>query len=218
MVMHMRRHLLNRTQAIDMQQAELQSFQDVNKIRDIFNDPIYPKFSPNTVIPEYPCSQHSKYELVQRTISAHKFSYTKYIAWIDIGYFRYLTDRRRRFWIVTPPGMDDAKVAVTEVFSADSGRCAEDIFKSNLVWVGGGMSLATRPVYFRFAEEYQRATKAFLRQGLSNTDQQVIYAMFKGAEARHQHVQTQLQTYSWNLSDLQACWFYLGYLCYREIE
>lgn len=218
MFLSVRKHLVNNTRVIKISKFDLMAFRDVEKLGAIFSNPDYPKFFPNTVLPEYSCIQHSKYEIVKKTIIASLFSNTKYIAWIDIGYFRYITSRRRRFWIVTPPGMDDAKVAVNEVFSPDFTHSMEDIFKRNLVWVGGGMSLATRSVYFRFAEEYQRAAAEFLRQGFSNTDQQVIYAMFTELERKALAVKTEFQIYSWCLNLWETCWFYLGYLCYREME
>ncbi|XP_025111726.1 uncharacterized protein LOC112574713 [Pomacea canaliculata] len=216
MLVETRRHLSNNTLVIFITRSQLKAFRRLEEIRSIFRSPDYPKYPPNTVVAEYPCSQHAKHELVKDTIDKSYFPWTRYIAWLDIGYFRYLTERRRNFWIVRPPDMDDAKMAVTQIMPPDFTLYPDEIFKNNLVWVGGGMSVGTRGVYRQFAEEYTGATDAFLDQGLSNTDQQVLYAMFTHPHGLQHRVSTQLQMYTWSLSCVWDCWFYLGYLCYRE--
>ena len=218
MLLETRKHLANKTRVIYIRRSELKSFQQVERIRTLFQDPQYPKHPPNTVIAEYPCSQHAKYELVKRTIEEGYFSSTKFVAWIDIGYFRYLTRRRRKFYMVIPPEMDESKIAMTEVTRADLSLFPSDIFRGNLVWLGGGMSLGTRPVFRKFVEEYEQSAEKFLRQGLSNTDQQVIYSMFTDINNVVGKVCTRIQTYGWFFNDINSCWFYLGYLCYREVD
>ena len=215
MLLETRRHLANKTRVIRVHRSQLKSFRDVEKIRTIFRDPQYPRHPPNTVIPEYPCTQHAKYEFILEALEKNYFP-SKYIAWLDIGYFRYLIERRRSFYIVTPPGMDESKVAMNEVARPDWSLDPSDVFRGNLVWVGGGMSISTRPVFRRFVEEYTRSVDAFLEQGLSNTDQQVIYSMFTHIHNVSHKLTTSIQTYSWALDDLGDCWFYLGFLCYRE--
>lgn len=212
-----RSHLANRTKIITIHRADLRSFKHVGTLRRIFQDPAYPKHYPNTVIPEYPCSQHAKYELMQRALVEGYFPQTKYIAWLDIGYFRYLTQRKKDFYIVKPPRMNDEAIAMTEVERRDPSLSPYDVFRENLIWVGGGMSLGTRDAYRRFAEEYLTAVEVFMREGLSNTDQQVIYSMFTDVHNLTHKLATKIQTYSWWLDDVRNCWFYLGYLCYREV-
>nr|KAG5710635.1 hypothetical protein BaRGS_013281 [Batillaria attramentaria] len=185
MFLETRRHLTNKTRIIRVHRSELSAFRDVERIRILFENPDYPKHQPNTVFPEYPCSQHAKFEFVQDALHKEYFSFTKYIAWVDIGYFRYLTNRRRKFWVVVPPDLDDAKVAVTQVYRPDFSLTPEDVFKGNLVWVGGGMSIATRPVFAKYAEEYQTATSKFLGEGLSNTDQQAALARKEFIRRKH---------------------------------
>ncbi|KAL8558588.1 hypothetical protein ACOMHN_046306 [Nucella lapillus] len=217
MFLETRKHLANLTKVIRVSRSSLEAFRDVEKIRALFQDPNYPKFHPNTDIPEYPCSQHAKYELVKRTMDEGYFaSSTRFIAWIDIGYFRYLTKRRRNFYITTPPGMDELRISMTQVNRPDWFLHPSDIFRGNLVWVGGGLSVARRAVYAQFVQDYQNATRTFLRQGLSSTDQQVIYSMFTHAHRSRHAVHSGVQTYSWMLGDLCHCWFYLGFQCYRE--
>ncbi|XP_070176202.1 uncharacterized protein [Littorina saxatilis] len=218
MLLHTRRHLPNKTVVIRVQRSRLKAFQPVEKIRTLFKDPQYPKHFPNTVIPEYPCSQHAKYELVNEALQKNFFSSNKYIAWIDIGYYRYLTQRRRPFYVVTPPGMDESKIAMTQIQPRDPSLFPSDVFRQNLVWVGGGMSIGTREVFKTFVEEYDIATEKFLEEGLSNTDQQVIYSMYTDIHHLTNKLQTSIQTYRWIFDRVCSCWFYLGYQCYREVE
>lgn len=216
MFLETRKHLANQTKVFRISRSSLDAFRDIEQIRQLFQDPNYPKFHPNTDVPEYPCSQHAKYELVKKTIDNNHFASTRYIAWIDIGYFRYITKRRRPFYITVPAGMDDTRVAMTEISRPDWSLYPSDIFRGNLVWVGGGISLARRPVYAKFVEEYQKSTETFLKQGLSSTDQQVIYSMFTSVHRSMYHIQSRVHTYSWLLDNIRSCWFYLGFQCYRE--
>ncbi|KAK7502519.1 hypothetical protein BaRGS_00006094 [Batillaria attramentaria] len=202
----------NRTSIIRLNRTNVPSFQRIDKVVRVFSDPNYPKFYPNTVLPEYACSQHAKVDFVAMSIRENPFA-TKYFAWLDIGYFRYTTFRKRKFWIVVPPEMDDNKMAVNEIESPDFSIHPETIFKSNKVWVGGGMVLAAGSTYLRYIEEYRRALDYFLQRGLFNTDQQVMYSMFTDLGRKTLNVMSKLQTYaSWH----RDCWFYLGYLCYKE--
>ena len=167
------------------------------------------------MLPEYSCSQHAKMDVLNKTVAWNYF-HTKYYAWVDIGYFRHITHRRKHFWITVPRGMDDKKVAVSEIQSPDFRLRPEEIFKTNTVWVGGGMLLATGEVLLTFVAEYHRALMYFLKRGLANTDQQVMYSMFTQEVRSLLNVTTDLQTFAWTLNSFRQCWFYLGYACYRE--
>ncbi|KAK7087317.1 hypothetical protein V1264_021386 [Littorina saxatilis] len=192
--------------------TELFAFKKLKRVREIFADPSYPKFHPNTVLPEYACTQHAKVDLMERAILEDYF-HTKYYAWIDLGYFRDTSSRKRKFWITVPPAMDDKKVAVNEVRSPHHDLDPGVIFKENVYWVGGGMILGSAPVVLKYVAEYRRAVDFFMDRGLFNTDQQVIYAMYKSTATRHLAVTTQLQLFG---NKRLNCWFYLGYQCYRE--
>lgn len=195
--------------------TSLFAFENLDRVKRIFADPAYPKFHPNTVLPEYSCSQHAKFDLVKRAINRDYFR-TKYYAWVDLGYFRHTTFRQRKFWITVPPEMDDNKIAACEVKLSDPTLVPEQIFKENIFWVGGGMLLGTRDTFLTFIEELHHAMRYFLRMGLFNTDQQLIYSMFTTSMKEILNVKTELQLFRWPLNRLRACWFYLGYYCYRE--
>ena len=80
------RHHLN-TIIIKINRKDLDSFKYLKKINKIFKQDGYPKHHPNTVVPEYSCIMHAKYELVRKTIIQNPFK-SKYFAWMDIGIFR----------------------------------------------------------------------------------------------------------------------------------
>lgn len=196
--------------------SELFSFQQLPEVRRILSDPSYPKFYPNTVVPEYSCSQHAKIDVVDRALAWNIFR-TEYFAWVDLGYFRDLVFRKKKFWIAVPADFDDRKVAAGLIEAANYSKDAEEIFKSNVFWIGGGMILASHEKYSRFVVEYRQAMQYFLAAGLVNTDQQLMYAMFKPSIRKELNVTTELQLFSWPLSSVYGgCWFYLGYYCYRE--
>ncbi|XP_076436444.1 uncharacterized protein LOC143275971 [Babylonia areolata] len=196
--------------------SSLLSFQYLPRIRRVFSDPNYPKFHPNTVVPEYSCSQHAKVDVMEKALAWNEF-HTEYFAWVDLGYFRDLSFRKRKFWIAVPPEFDDTKLAACEVGTPSFEKNVEEIFKRNEYWVGGGMFLATRRRYAAFLTEYRRALLHFLGLGLANTDQQVIYSMFQPQFREALNVTTELQAFSWPWEIVfSRCWFYLGYHCYRE--
>lgn len=90
------------------------------------------------------------------------------------------------------------------------------IFKENYVWVGGGILVATKDVFLK----YHRAVVYFLRRGLMNADQQVIYGIYCNEGRRVFSPEVDLQLF-WSSGSRKVwtsnVWFYLGYLCLEEI-
>ncbi|KAK7502521.1 hypothetical protein BaRGS_00006096, partial [Batillaria attramentaria] len=205
-----------RTSIVRIDRADIPAYQRIDKVARVFSDPNYPRFYPNTVLPEYACSQHAKVDFVAKSIRENPFG-TKYFAWLDIGYFRDALSRKRKFWIVVPPEMDDSKIAVNQVASPNFALQPEEIFKTNKYWVGGGMAVASGDTYLRYADDYHRALDYFLEAGLFNTDQQLIYSMFSDFGQKTLNVTSELQIYAWSTGpNTPECWFYLGFLCYKE--
>ena len=102
------------------------------------------------------------------------------------------------------------------MYPRDTSLSPREVFLGNLVWVGGGMSIGTRRAFRTFSREYEAAAEAFLAEGLGGTDQQVIYAMF--SPHRRQSPATRIQPFRWPGGPWgRPCWFYLGYLCYRQL-
>lgn len=74
------------------------------RIATVLSRPGYPRYHPNTFVPDYGCVMHAKYELLVRTAlrlhllfpslrvrsSPTAAPLANYLAWVDIGYFREL--------------------------------------------------------------------------------------------------------------------------------
>ena len=178
-------------------------------ISKIYHDPNYPKYYPNTFYPEYSCTMHAKYEFMKHASNLNMFG-TNYFAWVDIGYFRQMisTTNITQFILVPPPQFDEGKVSYNAIGSRKANLSPETIFKSNKVWVGGGFFLTTRDLMMNWTALYQTNVEYFLRKGLMNTDQQVIYAMVNSGRST-----IPIQTFEKDRRRKGSFWFYLGYQC-----
>lgn len=206
---------LNNTMIYLLNRTELWPFQLVTQMKSVLDQPGYPKYYPNTVIPEYPAAQHSKYAVVAETIRKGVFA-NPYFAWLDIGYFRDVVERKVDFTLDIPPGFDPGKISVNRVEGLSMNIDPFTIFRKNIVWVGGGIFLGKGEVLLQFEQLYHRAVKYFLDQQLVNSDQQVLYSMYskKGREALKPNIELQLYIPKGSGNP----WFYLGYLCRKEVS
>lgn len=206
---------LNNTMIYLLNRTELWPFQLVTQMKSVLDQPGYPKYYPNTVIPEYPAAQHSKYAVVAETIRKGVFA-NPYFAWLDIGYFRDVVERNVDFTLDIPPGFDPGKISVNRVEGLSMNIDPFTIFRKNIVWVGGGIFLGKGEVLLQFEQLYHRAVKYFLDQQLVNSDQQVLYSMYskKGREALKPNIELQLYIPKGSGNP----WFYLGYLCRKEVS
>ncbi|XP_036365796.1 uncharacterized protein LOC115220341 isoform X2 [Octopus sinensis] len=191
--------LNNLTKLILVNRTDLWAFSLKPRIAKIFSQADYPKFHPNTVIPDYSCVMHAKYELLKKSIQQNYF-HTNFFMWIDFGYFRYEVNKTENFGLSLPKGFDFRSVAFSLECNFQKIPLKEIIWK-NLVWVAGGANLGRYDVLTRFCDDYISSVKRALNQNLMSTDQQIIYAM---------------SVYrSWSSTTLQLChagWFCLGYL------
>lgn len=206
---------LNNTMIYLLNRTELWPFQLVTQMKSVLDQPGYPKYYPNTVIPEYPAAQHSKYAVVAETIRRGVFA-NPYFAWLDIGYFRDVVERKVDFTLDIPPGFDPGKISVNRVEGLSMNIDPFTIFRKNIVWVGGGIFLGKGEALLQFEQLYHRAVKYFLDQQLVNSDQQVLYSMYskKGREALKPNIELQLYIPKGSGNP----WFYLGYLCRKEVS
>ena len=102
--------LANKTKIVKVDRKDLWAFKLMPKVTRIFSDPMYPKFQPNTVVPEYSCSMHAKYELMIKAINDNYFT-TDDFAWIDIGLFRHQDPSRTApFRIGLPPKFNHSHI------------------------------------------------------------------------------------------------------------
>ena len=203
----------NRTRIFSVQRKDLWAFSLLPNITKIFSDPNYPKFSPNTVVPEYSCVMHAKYELLLKTIESNPFR-TSYFAWIDIGLFRNENASLvKMFHMGLPPKFNKKKIAYNEVWKRVTLASPDVIFTINAVWVCGCFFIGYKTEMIKWIHHYMNYTVISLSKGLMNTDQQVIYAMVND---KSYHLDTSLQIYgpreNWGGGKWDR-WFHLGYLC-----
>ena len=155
---------------------------------------------------------HAKYDVLSNISADNPFK-TPLIAWVDIGYYREMTScsGAGQFELMPPPDFDGSSVAFTRVGPDDVlTRDVSDIVRNNLVWVGGGMLIAQPGVILQFATDYKSFVRRLLKLGLSNTDQQMIAAMYSQTMKSERRVQ--LQTYKCGQDE----WFCLGYTARDE--
>ena len=213
MFRRIRSGLSNRTRVIKVDRKELWAFLWVDRVREIYSDPSYPKFHPNTVVPEYTCAQHAKYSCVEHAI-LKQYVETNYVMWLDIGYFRLITERKRDFVMTLPPNFDKDRLALNRIHFRSLLESPQEIFRNNLVWVGGGLVLGDTLLFLKFINEYQQAVQRYLNMGLSSTDQQVLFAMNTKKEKQILKP-VEVQLYVWDV--FGSCWYYLGFQCYKEL-
>lgn len=184
--LNIRNNSLDRTKIFVIDRSTSWAFQNRDKIKQIFDSPTYPKFYPNTVISEYACAQHAKYDVTARAAEKDIFK-TKYYMWLDIGYFR---DRKSnaRFFLTTPKNFNESRIAMNLVyFNHPLTALPENIMKQNIVLVGGGLFFGTKDRIIAFAADFKRAVEYYLKKGWMNTDQQVIYAMFLPSQMKEEN-------------------------------
>jgi len=194
-----------RSKVILVERNSLWAFKLAPKIKEIFAQPWYPTYSPNTVNELYPCAMHVKYELIQRVIK-EKLCKTKYLSWIDVGYFR---SKEKTFFMLDPPqDLKDDHIAFLQIHQFYPDFEPFDIIDRNLVWVAGGIFIG-RPEYLMvFIEDYKNAVKWLMEKKLMSTDQQVLYSMY--TKINNLYPRIPLQFYYHNC---HCDWFFLGALC-----
>ncbi|KXJ25054.1 hypothetical protein AC249_AIPGENE29247 [Exaiptasia diaphana] len=194
------------TQFVEVNRGDLWAFGLQENISKIYANPNYPKHHPNTVLPEYSCAMHAKFEVMSHAVRNNFFK-TKYFIWLDVGCFR---DRRvddKPFYLVRPPGFDPSRIAYTEMFSFDPKQTPRNIVLKNIVWVSGAFFVGRGDVMLRWVDQYKRQVHSLLKEGLMNTDQQTIYSMFTD---KRNNNSVQIQAYR---ARGNYPWFTLGYLC-----
>ena len=192
------------------------AFEIKDKIKDIYNQKGYPKYNPGTVIPDYSCVMHFKYDAMWRA-STENYFHTRYFAWLDIGLFRRNQNRKDYFMLVLPPDFNHSRVAVSKVYTQSMDTEIPVIIKQKLDWVCGCIFVGERRVIIQYAEQYKRAVEYLLTQNLMNSDQQVIYAMYSVTGRKYIKPEIDLQFYQ-RPNITYNRWFYLGYLMRKFVE
>ena len=206
------------TKVILVNRADLWAFQIIPKIRKIYSTPGYPRHYPNTYIPEYTSLTHSKQQVLALAVQEKYFD-TDYYCWVDAGYFRDIVHREKKYWLEVPDDFNKSRIGVTRVYNSDLKRTsARNIFLANLNWVGGGIFLGTPEVILKFHDQYKEAVMRYLKQGIMNVEQQLLYAMYTSQERSKYPIRVELQLYIPGQRPVinSNPWFYLGFVMYRE--
>ncbi|RUS89711.1 hypothetical protein EGW08_002529 [Elysia chlorotica] len=209
------------TKIVKIDRKSLPSFKHLPAIRKLYSRPSYPKYYPNTVYPEYSCAMHAKYDVLEQSAIEDPFQ-TPYFAWVDIGLFRNLDGTNfPLFKIVPPEKFNPERIGFSQVWPQDPVLSPEKIIKEKLVWVSGSMVLATQEYMLNFTRDYKLAVKELLDQGLSNTDQEVINAMYTGKMRKPHYIK--IKAYLCHQGQLglygpDARYFCLGYVCKHAWE
>ena len=226
--------LRSRTRAFLIERSSLRAFQHyLPRIRDILRDPPYPRYHPNTVVPEYGATMHAKFDVLERAIRANYFR-SKYFAWIDVGVFRDVGESGvtaahttgaplravTQFGLLLPSYFDERRVAFGRVFAPNFTLTPEEVVAQNAVWVCGCMFAAERRVMLRFAAQYAAAVEAMHERALSSTDQQVFYSMYTtSGRSWLPEPPVEVQPF---VRDTNHCsmsqWFFFAYLCKEQWE
>lgn len=206
----LRSKLSDKTKLLLIDRNSSWAFQKRDIIKDIYAIEGYPKYYPNTVVPEYSCAMHAKYDVVSRAIKENYF-HTKYFAWLDVGLFRDEVNNTRNFILQLPESFNASKIAVDLVFKAPMNTDISRIFLRKMDWVCGCFFLGERNLLLQYTEQYKKAVDYFLSRKLMNSDQQVLYAMYSMEGQKVFHPNISLQLYKSDNSGYNP-WFYLGYI------
>lgn len=123
------------------------------------------------------CMTHFKYELVSRAVRDSLFR-TRYFAWLDVSYYKDIVhSSSHAFKICLPINFIEDRVAFNAPFTRKP-YLVDDIFKHSRAWVSSNLFIANRDTILAFCRDYHQALFRFLEEGLANTDQQVLFAMF----------------------------------------
>ena len=117
-------------------------------------------------------------------------------------------------WIVPtlykPNNFKDNKIAYAQIRSFKREVTVEDVFNSDMIWVGGGFFLGTIQLMHEWTISYMAAVEDFIDHGMMSTDQQVLYALAIKDEKHRVMIQHYSRTMQYPL------WFHLGYMCMDE--
>ena len=157
---------------------ELYAFQQTRKLASIFEQDGYPHFYPNTVNEHYTCATHAKFDLLDIVIQK-RIVKSKYLSWVDIGYFREDTNPFNFIYdIDIPPGFREDRISFLQTQFFNESLSYRDIILSNANWVSSGLFLGRVDYLSIFIKNYKETFDRLVKEKLMNTDHQVIYSMY----------------------------------------
>ncbi|XP_060557590.1 protein HtrL-like [Ruditapes philippinarum] len=195
-MLELRRDLLSVTKVFLIDSMSIRSFQYIKQIQEIFLLHSYPKYYPHTTNPMYTCVTHAKFDFLLNATTENTFK-SKYFMWLDVGYYSSKTSLKM-FYLSKPPSFDETKIAADQVVSNLTQALELDpntIFKKKMSIVAAGLLYGERSRIIYFSKLYQRGFRYFLSQNLTNSEQQVIYAIYCDKGSRILKPAVELQYY-----------------------
>lgn len=197
----------NMTVVFMVQQDDFWAFQIQSKIENIFKQEGYPKNYPETVYPEYSSAMHVKYELIEKVVK-EKLVNTKYLAWIDIGYFR--SEQKDISTLEPPNGFKDDHIAYLQKFRYKKEATARDIVYGAMIFLAGGLFVGRPEYLLLMVKDYQHAVKEMIEMNIMASDEQVLYFMYSQQTSCNVRVPVQ-RYYNVDRMTLQS-FRYLGWI------
>ncbi len=104
------------TRIVKVTRGDLWAFRLKPNVSRIFSSRTLPKYTPNTMVPDYACAVSAKYEVIAKAIDADYFG-TDYFAWTDIGYWRreVSSSNTDNFQLGFPPGFNGSRISYGQV-------------------------------------------------------------------------------------------------------
>ncbi|XP_060568168.1 uncharacterized protein LOC132726809 [Ruditapes philippinarum] len=178
-MLEIRRDLLSVTKVLLIDSMSITSFQYIKRIQDIFLLHSYPKYYPHTTNPSYTCVMHAKFDFLLKATEENTFK-SKYFMWLDVGYFS-SKPPLKMFHLSKPPSFNETKIAAGQLVSNLTQALELDpytIFKKKKSIVAAGLLFGEKSRIINFSKLYQSGFRYFLSQNLTNSEQQVIYAIY----------------------------------------
>ena len=151
---------------------------------------------------------YAKWDVLDTVLSTQNIT-TKYICWMDIGYFRYLGKLKQYFKLEVPPNFNDSSVSYSKVRQTPTPETTPwSIIKNNRVWVAGGFFVATQETMRKHIKDFRSGLQDLLERNMSSTDQQVLASLKTG------QLPTKLTVdIKENTCNRSSRWFCLGFKC-----
>lgn len=205
-----RKELMNKTKIFLFDRSGSWAFGKLEAIQNIYRLKSYPsRLRNNPTAANYSCVQNAKYEVVANATTENYFN-TKYFAWLDVGLFRDSVRMSQYFILNIPDGFNESRISVCEVFNVPMDGDVVEIFMKKIVWVCGCIFVGEHDLVLRYTEQYRRSVEYFLSQNLSNTDEQILYAMYTKTGRRELQPDIELQLFN-ATGTKDNRFFFLGY-------
>ena len=171
-------------------------FHLITQVRSVDPLPWYPPFHPNTLLPQYSASQHTKYAVLSRVAKEGYFN-TPFYSWIGSGSIKHIVDSDTFCMLNPPEDFIESKIALNRMHDTVMPQ-SEERWKQNDFWVRSDVVLGIPDVIGKFEQMYHEAVLYYLDQKLMNTDQQVLRWLYSKEGRMTLHPSVDIQLYKSN--------------------